>query len=473
MAVTIESDNLSTQFGPANVPAVVRLTGGTTGRKYVVQIRDARNNAGTPGNLLADLRQPHNQGGRAVFDIATVLQSYAVVDNDPALEYDYNYVTLKQAPQTTAAFHLYYGEEDANGNFDPNVDGTYYGSPLIYTNGRMLPQDYSLFLSSAVDLWINPLMPLVSGGSVIKKADLVTDLYKTQWGQLKGPKPNYGLTDTTEVYHAQITAEDYYTFSFQNLWHKDSTGTPATKTIQQFTVAQFSGVVPVGSIVIQNTDSNGGGPTTGAVHHPYNVITLECGPGNFPMVYNPAANWIVVTAQINTGGEGIELGYDYVFLEVVDGNCLDYDPIQLSWMNSYGFRDYYTFKKKNERQVQIKRNTFDQDPLNYNINVATSDAEWNLYKNGTTVYSQSQQETITMTTDWLTDEEAQYLENLYRSGSVRMRTTPQTAQFIGDLFVPVVVQNMSYTEKNYKKDKLFQYEVTIKLATGLSTQRGF
>ena len=467
MAV-LKFDNLSTQFGPANMPALIQLYNGTAGRKYVVQIRDARNNAGTPGTLLADLRQPQNQNYRALFDISSVIQSYATVDTELPLDGE-RAVPLKTA-NNNAAFHIYYGEEDADGNFDPTVDGIYYGSAIVYTNGRLLMQDIGELTDDYKEFWTNPLMPLVQSQAVQDRADLVTDLYKTQWGQLKGPKPNYGLSDSTEVYYAQITAEDAYTFSFQNLWREGSTGTPASKTIQQFTVAQFSGIVPVGSIAIQNVGANGGGPNTGAVHHPYNVITVDCGPANFPMVYNSAANWIVVTAFINTGGEGIEQGYHYVFLEVVDGNCLDYEPIQLSWMNSYGFRDYYTFKKKNERAVQIKRNVFDQSSLDYNVGGTADD--WRPVKAGTTVYSQSNEQTITMTTDWLTDEEALYLENLYRSGSVRMRINPKDPN-LDFMFVPVVVQNMSYIEKNYRKDKLFQYEVTIKLSQGLSTQRGF
>lgn len=467
MAVNI-FDNLSEQFGPAGAPAIMQLWNGTTGRKYVVQIRDARNNAGTPGNLLADLRQPHNQAGSALFDIASVIQSYATVDT--LAPHDAPDLSPLKLANANAAFHIYYGEEDANGDFDVATDGIYYGAPVIYTNGRLLMQDMGEFTNDYQEFWTDPLLPLVQSQTVQDEANLVTDLQKTQWGQLKGPKPNYGLSDTTEVYYAKVLAEDIYTLSFQNLWRQGSTGTPATKVIQQFTVAQFSGVMPVGSIVINNIGANGGGPDTGTVHHPFNVVTLDCGPANLPMVFNPLTNWIVVTAFINTGGEGIERGYAYAFLEVVDDNCLDYDPIQLSWMNSYGFRDYYTFKKKNERSVQIKRNTFDQESLQYNSHGTADD--WNPVTAGTTIYSQSNEQTITMTTDWVSDEEALYFENLFRSGSVRMRISPADPS-VPFMFVPVVVQNMSYVEKNYRKDKLFQYEVTIKLAQGLSTQRGF
>ena len=56
-------------------------------------------------------------------------------------------------------------------------------------------------------------------------------------------------------------------------------------------------------------------------------------------------------------GDRITRRYRFI-LDCKEGR--DYEHIQLSWVNSYGFRDYWTFRKRNEESYSIQRNTFDK-----------------------------------------------------------------------------------------------------------------
>jgi hypothetical protein len=67
------------------------------------------------------------------------------------------------------------------------------------------------------------------------------------------------------------------------------------------------------------------------------------------------------------------------------------------------------------------------------------------------------------------DEEAQLLKHLYQSAEVKVRFSegPYANQW-----VPVIITNTSYTEKTYRRDRLFQYTVNFKLASNIKSMRG-
>ena len=85
---------------------------------------------------------------------------------------------------------------------------------------------------------------------------------------------------------------------------------------------------------------------------------------------------------------------------------------------------------------------------------------------GTTTYSQKIELQYTATTDYMTDEEAAYLQNLFMAPDVRVRFGKQGH------FEPVTLLTNSWTEKTHRKNQLFQYEVTFKRAHGIKSQRG-
>ena len=80
---------------------------------------------------------------------------------------------------------------------------------------------------------------------------------------------------------------------------------------------------------------------------------------------------------------------------------------------------------------------------------------------------------FTAFTDYMTDDEAKYLQGLFTSPDVRVKLGSAYAPVGYDLewFGATVLSN-AYTEKTYRKDKLFQYDVRFKLANQLKSQRG-
>jgi hypothetical protein len=152
---------------------------------------------------------------------------------------------------------------------------------------------------------------------------------------------------------------------------------------------------------------------------------------------------------------------------IVEPNCNDFPEYQFSWLNSYGFRDYYSFKKRKDRSVNIQRNEYLREAADYNSNAY----DVNIYDRGTTVFSQQLQEEFTAFTDYISDADALYLEKLFTSADVKVRfnDAPGSLKY---QWMPISLISANWTEKTYRKDKLFQYEIRFKRAHNLKSQRG-
>ena len=87
------------------------------------------------------------------------------------------------------------------------------------------------------------------------------------------------------------------------------------------------------------------------------------------------------------------------------------------------------------------------------------------------MFSQALQENFTAFTDFISDEEAIYLESLFTSPDVKVRFNEKPAPGKYE-WVPVSLLSTSYTQKTSRKDKLFQYDIKFKRAHNLKSQRG-
>ena len=134
-------------------------------------------------------------------------------------------------------------------------------------------------------------------------------------------------------------------------------------------------------------------------------------------------------------------------------------------MNSLGFRDQFTFTKKWEKSLAMNRNTFLRETADYNSTSYNVDPQ----DRGFTTYSQKIQETYLATSGFMNDMEAASLESLFTSADVMVRFS--NGEWANQ-WIPINILSNQYIEKNYRKDKLFQYEVRFKLANNIKSQRG-
>jgi hypothetical protein len=250
--------------------------------------------------------------------------------------------------------------------------------------------------------------------------------------------------------------------------------------LEAFYVLQYSATSssPIQTNVIFNALANGGGPnvTDGQgtlVGGQFQTITAATGPANLMVPLNAAtAYYYIIPAlygcpedpqsQIDVMTEAAWRAQKYI---VNEPSCQDYDHVQFAWQNSYGYRDYFTFTKKVEHSTRTKNNNFLKGAADYN----GLDYSVDLQDRGYTTYSQKIENQFKVTSGYMQDQEAELLKHLFQSAEVKVRFSsgPYANQW-----VPVTITNTAYNEKTYRKDRLFQYTVSFRLASNIKSMRG-
>jgi hypothetical protein len=451
--------------------------------KYVLQIRDR---FGT--TTWADVRQAPNAQGRALFDIQQILQNL-LSPSPVGIEVYQGWVT---GINETDEYRIYYGTETAG---VATIDGYVSGRKVL--SGRKTPADTTW--ASQVDYRYQ-----ISESGVCTVVDQ-KGLLLSDW-QVGGLASGQGVSippriaGGDQVVVQELRPTDAYSISFLQEPLKDGVATANNVSGAWVTSYDAGGNILVDQF-IYNTTALGGGPDTTplqnlAVVDPYWAMTLPCGPLASEVANEvstvPGAAYYWVTLHTNTdstcaasglvwnttttqwevettewdfgGGPTGGIADDPVFtpllVKLTDGSCNDFEPIQLSWENSLGFRDYWTFAKRHDRDITIARNDYMQNPIDYN----SSSVSVNAGSRGYRTFSQQLTNKYTVRTDWLTDAQAAYLENLFISPDVRAN--------LGNGFISVTLLTTSYVEKTVRKDRMFQYELQFKTAYNITSQRG-
>ena len=471
MAVAIlQSPNIpfDQAYGPNPVTLtgipVDPITGVLQAQKYVLRIY--RN-----GTLIADLRQSPNSQALAIFDIQNTLQNFVAPSPATIEETGYAGLDLATATNESTPYSFEVGFEN-NG-----VVTIEFVDPVIHIDFGGSKEYWQVPYSAA------PFIPVLSTNAatctnVVKRANVFSDVRAFRTGaEITDGKPPW-LTSTTAVYERNVTVDDMTTLSYYN--GIGGTGPATAKGIEAFAFWQYSDNTFLSYDVIYNNQTNGGGPNTttgqGIVPtYPFVGITAGTGPKNMPSFGGSSVTHYYVAVNTWTPssctGETTNLTDDSIFdvfrFNIIDPLCNDYPEFQFSWLNSYGFRDYYSFSKRKERSVGINRNTYLREAADYNGSSYSVDVA----DRGTTVYSQTLIERFSAFTDYLSDADAKYLEGLFISADVKVRFDDAEGALRYEWY-PISLLSSSYTEKNYRKDRLFQYNIDFKIAHNIKSQRG-
>ena len=465
--VTKEPNEIDLAYGK-NIISLFDNDSPTTISRFILQITDMDD------NVIATVRQAPNVTGYGHFDVENILKNQ--VTHNPAIE-----ITPKLTTAENEEFSF-----KAKAGYSLSGISTYQqtvsGSVL---NGRKphteIDWDYSAY---APEIGTNII---TTPGGNIEQLYFDTTTYQQAltdrhiesvvYSQITDGKPSWAsLTGTPVIYKISKGSDDNYTLSWLNRYRPQSN--PAydefasfTNGINGFYVAAFSGSTELtpANIIIENITGNGGGPdaAVGDAIQPteeYNAVSIQMSQLN-PILasYTTATHYYVAPWYSNPNSiiNKLIIGHPYR-IDIDNGDCNDFDHIQVSWVNSFGFRDYYTFEKRNDYSVTTSQNTYQQLDADW----AGQSIEVNSYNRGERVFNKSQVENYTANTKYLSDIESQYLKNLYLSPDVKVRFAGSTD------WVPVILTDTQYTERTFRKDKLFQHTINFRLANPQQIQRG-
>lgn len=184
------------------------------------------------------------------------------------------------------------------------------------------------------------------------------------------------------------------------------------------------------------------------------LVLGDLNSGTVPVLLN---NWEYYDIRIkNSGGTIVS---ETIRIYPGEDICSKYDPIRFKFMNNYGKYDYYTFTGAKTKNTNIKRNTYKSNPnewsgVNYN---------YSRMSRGLNQYETILDDTITINSDWITEAESVWLEQLI--------TSPDVYIYEGSNLVSVNITNSSYETKYEASQQLFNLVISFTYSQNRKRQR--
>jgi hypothetical protein len=205
---------------------------------------------------------------------------------------------------------------------------------------------------------------------------------------------------------------------------------------------------------------------------PYRLLHFPSGPknlnamqfsalisGNYPPI-NTSTDYKYEVSLQNSAADFISEKRTFTFQD-----CSKYDQVRLMWLNRLGGWDYYNFTLVSRTTINSEKATFKKNlPISYYYGTTVADRE-------TTVINTNNIKTKKVTSNWVTDEESDWLEELWTSNEVYEIIDDPV--YLGvKTQVPVVITTTSQEIKKRINDQIYNYEVEFKYASEVNTQRG-
>ncbi len=140
--------------------------------------------------------------------------------------------------------------------------------------------------------------------------------------------------------------------------------------------------------------------------------------------------------------------------------CSKYTSIRIHWLNKLGGFDVFNFNLKSEEQTDIKRASYEQNPHSF------TGYNWEYEKSsrGTTDYDVQTIDKLTVNTDYLTEDESTWMNDLV--------TSPVVYQELNNELIAVNVKDKRYKKQTSLNDKLMQYTIELEYSLKNMRQRG-
>jgi hypothetical protein len=191
----------------------------------------------------------------------------------------------------------------------------------------------------------------------------------------------------------------------------------------------------------------------------YNAEGLPVFPANLndrTGVFLPKPNlfpdWKYYRVRINNVASN-QVSADYIFWnECVYGNCECIWPnVRLAWVGARGGYEYWNFKKKSEYTTEVDRKLYKRPLFNSSPSIFYSNDR------GLNQRTNLAQRILTVTSDFITQDEFIYLRGLIVSNQVHLINDDGT-------YIAVNIDDTSYVEKTSYDGKLYNLTLKVRMA---------
>jgi hypothetical protein len=427
--------------------------------QYVCVLRDGCN------NTLTTIKQQPNPSGKGVFNLGRIVQQYL----------DYDYYPLDDIGDTGSLFN-----KNTNvAKFFKVAFGEEYGtstssSVISYTGVGTATGSAAQTGSIPFYYWLNGTLEPNSGdwnwatGSYFKMEPIpFTGSFAYQVALTDAPRSQY------------IQAGDYASISVLNGNLNQSTSSAQDIAYVEYNI-YTAGVTA--SYFLDNIDNTNnrfsGGPRTGSITNPFPGTIQTCssslrpfqtsgslllhvgvGPqnlidnGNFPEITGSWDYYTVKFYPYNNGPNTNAVWDSFTFYKQ-EAYC-EYPGVRFAWINDYGVWDYFNFTLQKNKFTSMDTGLYKKNFVNYST--TTNAVTYDKKRRGTDAYYVNIAETFQVSSDWLTQEQADWLEGLFYAPEVMIQD--------GTNWLPIIITDSEFQSKsNPRTQKNFQYVVNYTLA---------
>lgn len=218
--------------------------------------------------------------------------------------------------------------------------------------------------------------------------------------------------------------------------------------------AKDSGLSTATSVRMKLVESNGTNHFETAIIEGNGIVAIPAYPKTLEgttQLINPSdyPNYRYYSIMV-VDSVGTQLSAEYIFYpEEID--CT-YENVRLAWWSPVsGGYDYFNFSKKNEQSIEVERKRVQRVVGNYST--ASSGFGFDSADRGLMEGDIETRTYITMTSDYIRENEFALLKNLIRSKDVYIITDGQEA-------IPIVIEENAYTDRRTRDAKV--YQLTLK-----------
>ena len=455
--------------------------------KYIAELHINTHaiNLSTSDNLIASFKTTPNNAGVGIFDFQNLLEGYVATQNTGVglIGSRSKYKGVNYTLQTPHPIHVI--DEFARGinnvrnfaiQFKVEGSSTATAPVSIISGSAKNSEQYAFFNGVLQRENYLTLGKINASGSLVAGDDYGYDLESNLLFLSSSTANSKFLTNSPTTQYANV--DDYGTFAFLNFL-PDASLVSSNPNVYKYRVKQFNLTFykndgTTATTTIEQIWSHGGATNA---DNGSSFLYFGCFPANLRNT-NTTFQGLVSANKIEGGYYTIQaenqdgtLGQIYT-INVNCPNAKDYESIRLAWLNQWGAWDYYTFTMKSVRSTSTNRTTYTQMQGSWNDSRYRIDG----FKGGRKNFRVNSTERISVNTDFVTEADAVWFEELINSQDVYIIKgfdASESAPYntITNKYVePVLVTTSSYTRKTIANDKLMQYTFELERNKTQKTQ---
>jgi hypothetical protein len=404
--------------------------------------------------LIGTFKTTPNNAGVGIFNLRPILESFVSPDNEPSSRAEYKLVDFNV---TEFPIHLIdkFSISDRSIKFFAVRFLIEYADSPTEAVGQPTDQvdstEYTFF------------------NGVLQYDDVLT-LENNNYGyDLNGNKfflvddDSKFLTNAPTTQYARLT--DYGTLPFLNYF--PTLADRINGIFVKYYDSAGSTIAGTDQVVSQN---NTGGSNANDPNSNSRLSYFGAFPGN---LQNWSTNFATAIATGNLAYYTVQAQASNISqiyrINILCDNLKGFEPIRLTWLNQWGVWDYYTFNMKSTRTIATNRTSYTQMSGTWN----DSTFKISDYKGGKKNFRVNSTEKIKLNTDFVTEAEGLWFEELINSTEVYIVNgyEDDVANTITNKYIePVVLTTSSYVKKTIANDKLMQYTIEIEKSKMQRTQ---